>query len=86
MRAHGLGYGINMKWARTTPCTALDTRCEGVIAMTVGRGIWNDAAGETNVLEPLTRQATKFPQDTHVGNVTAVPTLKVDTTTRRPIP
>jgi hypothetical protein len=68
--------GFNYEVGEDNALHSFGHRCEGVIAMTVGRGVWNDAAGETNAWSRFTRQATKYPEGAQVGNVHGGPNAK----------
>jgi hypothetical protein len=68
--------GFNYEVGEDNALHSFGHRCEGIISLTVGRGIWEGAAGETNVWSKFTRQADKYPHDAHVGNVHGGPNAK----------
>lgn len=61
--------GFNYEREEDNALHSFGHRCEGILSLTVGRGVWSDAAGETNAWSRFTRQADKFPDDAQVGNV-----------------
>lgn len=61
--------GFNYEVGEDNALHSFGHRCEGILALTVGRGIWNGEAGATNAWSRFTRQADKFPEDAQVGNV-----------------
>jgi hypothetical protein len=68
--------GFNYEVGEDNALHSFGHRCEGIIALTVGHGIWKDEAGETNAWSRFTRQASKYPHDAHVGNVHGGPNAK----------
>ena len=68
--------GFNYEVGEDNALHSYGHRCEGIIALTVGRGVWDGKAGETNVWSRFTRQADKFPGDAQVGNVHGGPNAK----------
>ena len=68
--------GFNYEVGEDNALHSYGHRCEGILALTIGRGVWEDAAGETNVWSRFTRQASKFPSDAQVGNVHGGPNAK----------
>jgi len=68
--------GFNYEVGEDNALHSFGHRCEGILALTVGRGIWKDQAGETNAWNRFTRQADKFPNDAQVGNVHGGPNAK----------
>lgn len=68
--------GFNYEVGEDNALHSYGHRCEGILALTVGRGIWEDQAGETNAWSRFTRQAEKFPNDAQVGNVHGGPNAK----------
>jgi hypothetical protein len=68
--------GFNYEVGEDNALHSFGHRCEGILSLTVGRGIWNGAAGETNVWSRFTRQADKFPNDAQAGNVHGGPNAK----------
>lgn len=44
-------------------------RMEGILALTVGRGVWDFRKTPSNVWNRFTKQAKEFPDDAQVGNV-----------------
>jgi hypothetical protein len=68
--------GFNYEVGEDNALHSYGHRVEGILSLTVGRGIWEGEAGETNVWSRFTRQAAKFPHDAHVGNVHGGPNAK----------
>jgi len=68
--------GFNYEVGEDNALHSFGHRCEGILALTVGRGVWSDAAGETNAWSRFTRQAAEFPNDAQVGNVHGGPNAK----------
>jgi hypothetical protein len=48
-----------MKWAKTNALHSFGHRCEGILALTIGRGIWMRSGGH-QVWSRFTRQAKSF--------------------------
>lgn len=68
--------GFNYEVGEDNALHSFGHRCEGVLAMTVGRGVWKDEAGRTNAWNRFTQQAVKCPDDAQVGNVHGGPNAK----------
>lgn len=68
--------GFNYEVGEDNALHSFGHRCEGILSMTVGRGVWSDRAGDTNAWSRFTRQADKFPKDAQVGNVHGGPNAK----------
>jgi hypothetical protein len=68
--------GFNYEVGEDNALHSFGHRCEGILALTVGRGVWSGPAGETNAWSRFTRQADKYPEDAHVGNVHGGPNAK----------
>ncbi len=68
--------GFNYEVGEDNALHSFGHRCEGILSLTVGRGVWNGKAGETNVWSRFTRQADKFPNDAQVGHVHGGPNAK----------
>lgn len=68
--------GFNYEVGEDNALHSYGHRCEGILALTIGRGIWNGQAGETNAWSRFTRQADKFPDDAQAGNVHGGPNAK----------
>lgn len=68
--------GFNYEVGEDNALHSYGHRCEGILSLTVGRGIWEGEAGETNVWSRFTRQADKYPHDAHVGNVHGGPNAR----------
>jgi hypothetical protein len=68
--------GFNYEVGEDNALHSFGHRCEGILALTVGRGVWDDKAGVTNTWSRFTRQAEKFPDDAQVGNVHGGPNAK----------
>jgi len=68
--------GFNYEVGEDNALHSYGHRVEGILSLTVGRGIWDGKAGETNVWSRFTRQAEKYPHDAHAGNVHGGPNAK----------
>jgi len=70
--------GFNYEVGEDNALHSYGHRVEGILSLTVGRGIWERAAGETNAWNRFTRHAKQFPDDAQVGNVHYAPNSKSD--------
>jgi len=61
--------GFNYEVGEDNALHSYGHRCEGILALTVGRGIWDEKKSPTNIWNRFTRQADKFPDGSEVGNV-----------------
>jgi hypothetical protein len=68
--------GFNYEVGEDNALHSFGHRCEGILSLTVSRGVWNDKAGETNAWSRFTRQADKFPDDAQAGNVHGGPNAR----------
>jgi len=68
--------GFNYEVGEDNALHSYGHRCEGVLSLTVGRGIWDVQAGDKNPWCRFTRQADKFPDDAQAGNVHGGPNAK----------
>ncbi len=68
--------GFNYEVGEDNALHSFGHRCEGILSLTVGRGIWDSNAGATNAWNRFTQQADKFPDDAQVGNVHGGPNAK----------
>jgi hypothetical protein len=68
--------GFNYEVGEDNALHSFGHRCEGILSLTVGRGVWDGKAGETNAWSRFTRQTDKFPEDGQVGNVHGGPNAK----------
>jgi hypothetical protein len=68
--------GFNYEVGEDNALHSFGHRCEGILSLSVGRGVWNGQAGETNAWSRFTRQADKFPEYAQVGNVHGGPNAK----------
>ena len=68
--------GFNYERGEAEALHSFGHRCEGILSLTVGRGIWSGQAGETNAWSRFTRQEEKFPNDAQTGNVHGGPNAK----------
>lgn len=68
--------GFNYEVGEDNALHSFGHRCEGILSLTVGRGIWHGEAGATNAWSRFTRQAQEFPDDAHVGNVHGGPNAR----------
>jgi hypothetical protein len=51
-------------------------RCEGILSLTVGKGIWDNKKTPNNIWNRFTHLAMDFPDDAQVGNVHGGPNAK----------
>jgi len=70
--------GFNYEVGEDNALHSYGHRVEGILSLTVGRGIWEGAAGETNAWNRFTRHGKQFSDDAHVGNVHYAPNSRVD--------
>jgi hypothetical protein len=70
--------GFNYEVGEDNALHSYGHRVEGVLSLTLGRGIWEGAAGETNAWNRFTRHGKQFPDDSHVGNVHYAPNSRSD--------
>jgi len=68
--------GFNYEVGEDNALHSFGHRCEGILSLTVGRGVWTGKAGETNAWNRFTRQAEKYPEDAQVGNVHGGPNAR----------
>jgi hypothetical protein len=68
--------GFNYEVGEDNALHSYGHRVEGILSLTVGRGIWNGEAGQTNAWSRFTRQAANYPHDAQVGNVHGGPNAK----------
>jgi hypothetical protein len=68
--------GFNYEVGEDNALHSYGHRVEGILSLTLGRGVWEGTAGDTNVWSRFTRQADKYPNDAHVGNVHGGPNAK----------
>jgi hypothetical protein len=68
--------GFNYEVGEDNALHSFGHRCEGILALTVGRGIWEGKAGATNLFSRFTRQADKFRDAAEVGNVHGGPNAR----------
>jgi hypothetical protein len=68
--------GFNYEVGEDNALHSYGHRCEGLLSLTVGRGVWDGNVGDTNPWCRFTRQADKFPADAHAGNVHGGPNAK----------
>lgn len=68
--------GFNYEVGEDNALHSYGHRCEGLLSLTVGRGVWDGKAGDKNPWCRFTRQADKFPDDAHAGNVHGGPNAK----------
>ncbi len=68
--------GFNYEVGEDNALHSFGHRCEGILSLTIGRGVWSGKAGETNAWSRFTRQAEKYPDDAQVGNVHGGPNAK----------
>ncbi|MSU37264.1 MAG: hypothetical protein EXS36_19650 [Pedosphaera sp.] len=67
--AYRLGDGIQLRSREDNALHSFGHRFEGILSLTVGRGLWSGPAGDTNAWNRFTWQADKYPDDAQVGNV-----------------
>lgn len=70
--------GFNYEVGEDNALHSYGHRVEGILSLTVGRGIWDGHAGETNAWSRFTRHSKQFPDDAQVGNVHYAPNSKSD--------
>lgn len=68
--------GFNCEVGEDNALHSFGHRCEGILSLTVGRGVWDGADGDRNPWCRFTRQADKFPEDAQAGNVHGGPNAK----------
>jgi hypothetical protein len=68
--------GFNYEVGEDNALHSFGHRCEGILSLTIGYGIWDGKAGETNAWSRFTRQADKYPDDAQVGTVHGGPNAK----------
>jgi hypothetical protein len=68
--------GFNYEVGEDNALHSYGHRCEGILALTVGHGIWDQKKSPTNIWNRFTRQADKFPENGEVGNVHGGPNAK----------
>jgi hypothetical protein len=51
-------------------------RCEGILSLTIGRGIWDHKKTPGNLWNHFTKQSVDFPNDAQVGNVHGGPNAR----------
>ena len=68
--------GFNYEVGEDNALHSFGHRCEGILSLTIGRGIWDAKAGATNAWNRFTQLADKFPDDAQVGNVHGGPNAK----------
>lgn len=68
--------GFNYERGEAEALHSFGHRCEGILSLTIGRGVWTGKAGDTNAWSRFTRQAEKYPDDAQVGNVHGGPNAK----------
>jgi len=68
--------GFNYEVGEDNALHSFGHRCEGILSLTVGHGVWSGPAGETNAWSRFTRQADKYPDDAQVGNVHGGPNAR----------
>jgi len=68
--------GFNYEVGEDNALHSYGHRCEGILSLTVGLGVWDGKAGDTNAWSRFTRQADKLPEDAQVGNVHGGPNAK----------
>jgi len=68
--------GFNYEVGEDNALHSFGHRCEGILSLTVGRGVWTGKAGATNAWSRFTRQAEKYPDDAQAGNVHGGPNAK----------
>lgn len=61
--------GFNYERGLAEALHSFGHRAEGILSLTVGKGIWDDEKTPNNIWNRFTRQASKFPKDAQVGNV-----------------
>jgi hypothetical protein len=70
--------GFNYEVGEDNALHSYGHRVEGILSLTVGRGVWDGKAGETNAWSRFTRHSKQFPDDAQVGNVHYAPNSTSD--------
>ncbi len=70
--------GFNYEVGEDNALHSYGHRVEGILSLTVGRGIWEGSAGETNAWNRFTRHSKQFPDGAHTGNVHYAPNSRSD--------
>jgi len=70
--------GFNYEVGEDNALHSYGHRVEGILSLTVGLGVWDGKAGETNVWSRFTRHSKQFPDDAQVGNVHYAPNSSSD--------
>ena len=70
--------GFNYEVGEDNALHSYGHRVEGILSLTVGQGVWDGKAGETNVWSRFTRHSKQFPDDAQVGNVHYAPNSRSD--------
>lgn len=68
--------GFNYEVGEDNALHSFGHRVEGILSLTVGRGIWDNQKSPTNIWNHFTHQADAFPDDAQVGNVHGGPNAR----------
>ncbi len=68
--------GFNYERGEAEAIHSFGHRCEGILSLTVGKGIWDHKKTPNNIWNHFTKQAKDFPNDAQVGNVHGGPNAK----------
>jgi hypothetical protein len=68
--------GFNYEVGEDNALHSFGHRVEGILSLTVGRGVWDHKKTPDNIWNRFTRQAADFPDDSQVGNVHGGPNAK----------
>ena len=68
--------GFNYEVGEDNALHSFGHRVEGILSLTVGRGVWDHKKTPDNLWTLFTRQASDFPDDAQVGNVHGGPNAK----------
>jgi hypothetical protein len=61
--------GFNYEVGEDNALHSFGHRCEGILSLTVGQGVWDNQKNPTNIWNRFTHLAIDFPEDAQVGNV-----------------
>jgi hypothetical protein len=68
--------GFNYEVGEDNALHSYGHRVEGILSLTVGRGVWDHKKNPTSIWNRFTRQAAEFPDDAQVGNVHGGPNAR----------
>jgi hypothetical protein len=68
--------GFNYEVGEDNALHSFGHRCEGILSLTVGQGVWDNQKNPTNIWNRFTHLAVDFPDDAQVGNIHGGPNAK----------